>query len=320
MTPSSRAPTVAPVDSWVAQMRRGNFAAAWAISDAVRATRGNVDCTRWPRHEQFIWDGSPLSGRRVLVRCYHGLGDTLQFIRYAPLVRNVARELIVWAQPKLIPLLQGVRGIDRLLPLHDGVPEADYDVDVELMELPHLFRSTLDTLPAVVPYLGLAPASAVNRGPLEVGLVWQGGDWDPRRDIPLAQFDPLWDVPGVRLHALQFGPALAQWREERGPIVGGDPLATARAMQHLNLIITVDSFPAHLAGALGRPVWTLLHYEADWRWMERRTDSPWYPTMRLFRQSAPGDWHDPLGAVREELARVVRVRARVPDAPPVRLR
>src|SRR3954447_16284072 len=109
-------------------MRRGAFAEAWKVSDASLRDRAGTTCSHLPRHEQWVWDGTPLDGRRVLVRCYHGLGDTLQFIRYAPLVRRIAAEVTVWAQPALIPLLRTVDGIDRILPLHDGACDAEYDV------------------------------------------------------------------------------------------------------------------------------------------------------------------------------------------------
>src|ERR671932_14884 len=142
---------------WMACMRRGAFEAAWAISDAVLRARAGVPCWHWPRHLQYIWDGTPLAGKRVLGRCYHGLGDTIQFIRYAPLIKAIAAEVIVWAQPPLLPLLEMVQGIDQLLPLHDGVPEVEYDVDVEVMELPHIFRTTPETIPLTISYLHVDP-------------------------------------------------------------------------------------------------------------------------------------------------------------------
>jgi hypothetical protein len=117
----------------------------------VLRERAGVSCHHWPRHRQYVWDGRPLEGQRVLVRCYHGLGDTVMFIRYAPLLKTIAREVIVWAQPALIPLLRRAHGVDRLLPLHEGTPECAYDVDIEVMELAHAFRSTIETLPRAVP-------------------------------------------------------------------------------------------------------------------------------------------------------------------------
>jgi hypothetical protein len=144
--------------AWMRHMRRGDFAGAWEISDAVLRLRAGLACGHLPRHFQRVWDGEPLAGKRVLIRCYHGLGDTIQFIRYAPLVKQSAARVSVWAHPALLGLLRSVRGIDELLPLHAGEPEIARDVDVEVMELPHVFRSTVQTLPADVPYLR-APAA-----------------------------------------------------------------------------------------------------------------------------------------------------------------
>lgn len=295
-------------DPWVEHMRAGNFEAAWKLSDAVLKTRAGRSCYDWPRHFQWVWDGTPLAGQRVLVRCYHGLGDTIQFIRYLPMLHSVARETIVWAQPKLLPLLQSMQGIDRLLPLDDGTPDADYDVDVELMELPYIFRSTLDTLPGSVPYLN--PASAPNhlvdheRSFREVGIVWRAGDWDDRRSIPVEELAPLRGISGIRLRPLQHGSFASEWPEPISRLPLADCAAEAAYMRTLDLIITVDSFPAHLAGAIGIPVWTLLPFEADWRWMVDRTDSPWYPSMRLFRQPRPGQWREVIEVVAQELRRI----------------
>jgi hypothetical protein len=282
---------------WMAAMRRGDFAAAWRASDEVLRSRAGQPCWHLPRHEQWVWDGTPLDGRRVLVRCYHGLGDTLQFIRYAPLVRRAAAEVTVWAQPALIPLLRTARGIDRLLPLHDGACEAPYDVDVEVMELAHVFRSTVDTLPAEVPYLHASPAPLARDGRLRVGLVWRAGDWDDRRSIPFPLLAPLAEVPGVALHLLQRGPGRDECAGFGMDSGSDDVVECARVMKALDLVVTVDSMPAHLAGALGVPAWTLLHADADWRWMEGREDSPWYPTMRLLRQRAAGEWEPVIARV-----------------------
>ena len=138
-------------DAWTGHMRHGDFEGAWAISDAVLERRRGTTSSHLPRHQQWIWDGTPLRDQRVLVRCYHGLGDTIQFIRYVPLLKAIASRVIVWMQEPLIPLFAGMAGIDELLPLHDGVPECDYDVDVEVMELPHIFRTTVKTIPRAVP-------------------------------------------------------------------------------------------------------------------------------------------------------------------------
>ncbi len=289
-------------------MRRGDFERAWEASDAaLAADRGAMHDL--PRHLRAVWDGTPLDGRRVLVRCHHGLGDTLQFVRYLPLVERRARSVSVLAQPALLPLLRTMGGAACLLPLDDA-PDPPHDVDVEVMELPHVFRTSLATLPADVPYLHVPAAPRPDRAPdgLAVGIVWRVGDWAPHRAIPLARLAPLADVPGVTLHVLQRGDGLA---ERSGALARLGTLAPAddvpemaRTMRALDLVITVDSMPAHLAGALGVPVWTLLPADADWRWMEGRDDSPWYPTMRLFRQERPGDWAPVVARVADALRRL----------------
>lgn len=283
-------------------MRAGDWAAAWEISDAVLRECAGEPCHDWPRHRQYVWDGRPLAGQRVLVRCYHGLGDTVMFIRYAPLLKAIAREVIVWAQPALIPLLRTTHGIDRLLPLHDGTPECDYDLDIEVMELAHAFRSTPATLPRAVPYFDVPPARLPPGKQLRVGLAWVAGDWDRRRNIPIRQIARLAEVAGIEFHLLQRGPARAEWHEPRATRSGSDDvLATAALMRALDLVVSVDSFPAHLAGALGVPTWTLLPSPSDWRWGGDAT-TPWYPTMRLLRQARAGDWESVISPVAAALA------------------
>src|SRR5919108_2417743 len=222
---------------WMSCMRRGAFEAAWAISDAVLRTRAGIPCWHWPRHLQYIWDGTPLADKRVLVRCYHGLGDTIQFIRYTPLLKAIAQEVIVWAQPALLPLLRTLHSIDRLLPLHNGTPEVPYDVDVESMELPHVFRTTLATIPAEIPYFHVEPASLPKRGRVAVGLVWAAGEWDhERRSIPFPLLAPLAEVPGIALYILQRGPALDEYRPGFGLVSGSDDVVeAARLMRALDL-------------------------------------------------------------------------------------
>jgi hypothetical protein len=289
---------VTDLDRWLSLMRRGEFAGAWNISDASLRKRGGTPCWHLPRHEQWVWDGTPLNDKRVLIRCYHGLGDTLQFIRYLPLVQRIAKHVTVWGQPSLLPLLNG-----DVLPLHDGTVDCDYDVDVEVMELAHVFRSTLDTIPRDVPYIHVTPANVERNSKLAVGIVWRSGDWDERRNVPFRLMELLADIDGVELFSLQRDP---DYYSDRITMLDGadDPLTTAQLMRAMDLVITIDSMPAHLAGALGVPTWTLLPTDADWRWMEDRDDSPWYPAMRLFRQQRAGDWHSVLERVRTVLATI----------------
>jgi hypothetical protein len=304
------------MDEWLHHMRRGDFESAWRISDRVLRERQHASCVHLPRHLQFVWRGQRVEGRRVLVRCYHGLGDTLQFIRYMPLLRERARRVTLWVQPALIPLLHGLPGVDDLLPLHDGAPDVSYDVDLELMELPHLFRTTVRTIPPCVP-LRVAPAPLPVAPPARVGLVWRSGDWAPERSIPFAELGPLLAVP-VRWYVLQGEPGVAECPAEIGIRAGTtDLLEAARVIRALDLVISVDTMAAHLAGTLGRPVWTLVTAEADWRWMEQRSDSPWYPSMTLVRQARAGHWRDVVARTAGRLARLAAAhRKGAASAPP----
>lgn len=294
-------------------MRAGHWEAAWAISDSEIRRRPQQTRPTAPRHLQTIWDGRPLHSKRVLVRCYHGLGDTVQFIRFMPQLRQIASEVSVWCQPKLIPLLQTARGIDRLLPLHDGLPGAQYDVDIELMEVPHALRTNLGTLPRHVPYFDIGPirARCATTGPFHAGVVWQSGDWDTRRCIdPELMRALMQSSRNIRWSIFQRGPALADWRDTSGiadvPSFSG-VLDEANALRELDLLISVDTLSAHLAGALGVRTWTLLPFDSDWRWMDHRDDSPWYPTMRLFRQRRPGHWEEVIERVGACLQKLINV-------------
>lgn len=294
-------------DPWTAAMLRGDFEAAWAICDRVQAERieRQEDCGELPRHEQFIWRGEQLANRRVLVRCYHSLGDTVQFIRFAAPLRRVAREVTVWVQPELLSLVASAPGVDRVSALHDGKPEFLYDVDIELMELPHALRASLASIGAHVPYLFPRMVSRIPEpahGELKVGLAWRSGQWSPARSAPLTELARLQKVGGIRLFSLQYPADADELR-----VLGATDLACkeiellASRMQKMDLVISVDALTAHVAGAMGLPVWTLLPADSDWRWMDHRTDTPWYPSMRLFRQTKGGDWQ---GVVDEVVARL----------------
>ena len=296
-------------DPWVAAMRRSDFQSAWHISDAVLNQRrvDRIECCAWPRHLQFIWNGASFDRRRVLVRCYHGLGDTIQFVRLLGRLRQRAAHVTLWAQAPLIELLRGVTGIDTLLPLHDGVPAADYDVDMELMELPHALRVTLQDIQIQAPYIYSPLVNCRPHGELmHVGIVWRAGEWDERRSIPTPLLAPLRRLPNIRWHSLQYPQEALPFRADN--IASRSIAQTAARMRELDLVISVDTMTAHLAGASGIPVWTLLPHAADWRWFDHPTRSLWYPTMRLVRQRAPGGWP----AVIEQLA--ASLRALTPPA------
>ena len=260
-----------------------------------------------PPFRQPLWDGSPLDGRTIVLYADHGLGDAIQFIRYVPLVREQGGHVIVVCARPLARLLASCPGIDRVVVEGEGA--ADSDVYAPLMSLPKIFRTTLATIPAKVPYL-FPDASLVDhwRGAMapsdefQVGIVWQGNPHyvrDRSRSFRLARFEVISRVAGVRLFSLQK----YHGSEQLGEIAGrfdvtdlgsklGDLMDTAAAMENLDLVICVDSAPAHLAGALGVPVWVALPFSADWRWLTDRDDNPWYPSMRLFRQKRWGDWDE----------------------------
>jgi hypothetical protein len=286
-------------------MRRADFAAAWRASDSLLAQRGAVArCWSLPRHEQWVWDGRPLDGQRVLVRCYHGLGDTLQFARFLPAVAHLASKTTVWAQAALIPLLQTVPCAERMrfLPLHEGTPEVDYDVDIEIMELSHALRVRPEDVGGRVPYFQVTPAARVSAR-FAVGLVLAAGDWDQRRTLPVQLLDHLVALEGVEVYNLQLNTPPAGLRDLSTP----DVLELARRVRALDLAIVPDTMLAHLAGALAVPTWVLLPAQADWRWHQPdRGDSPWYPTMRLFRQPSAGDWRPVIDNVLKEISSSVQ--------------
>lgn len=284
---------------------RGEFAAGWEEFE----WRFRVRSFGYNRgFYQPQWDGSDLTGKTILLHAEAGHGDTVQFVRYAPLVAHRGGHVILECQPALVSLLAQVPGIERVIPYGDPLPH--FDCQIHLLSLPRIFHTTLDNIPRSVPYLA-APAERArlwkerlreDRG-LKVGLVWAGSDKvrDPRkRTASLSVLAPLASVAGVQFYSLQKGEAAHQaahppqgmpiidWTEELH-----DFADTASLMDHLDLIISVDTGVVHVAGAMGKPVWVLLPFIADWRWLLAREDSPWYPTLRLFRQSKRGEpWED----------------------------
>ena len=305
-------------------MRRGEFEAAWRETDRIegprREAQARAGCVRGPN--ELLWNGSAFEGRNVLVRCEHGLGDTLQFVRYLPRIRAVARSVTLLAQTPLVPLLAATPELGEV---HDGGSGATppHDCEAEIMELAYAFRSTCESIPRDVPYLSLEPLRALGSrlpelprddGVLRVGLAWSASDWDQTRSVPLDALEPFRALPDVRFYSLQQDRAAAEYARAPFPLVPysvhtREVALAAAAMLQLDLVIAVDSMVAHLAGALARPVWVLLKAHADWRWMDDREDSPWYPTMRLFRQPREGEWSPVIARVANELAATVRATA-----------
>ncbi len=291
-------------------MRRGDFCAAHAISDAVLADRDQSvrDDPSLPYHLRWVWDGQGFEGRDVLVRCYHGLGDTIQFARFLPELWRRAASVSVEVQPELLGLLATMRGIGRLIPFRLAAPTRPAERNVEIMELAHALR--LDAMPGSVPYLAVRPAKLDRRSGLNVGLCWQSGGWDDARSVPFDRLRKAVAIPGAHCWCLQYR------QEDAGDLpalrcavpAGADVLTTAAAVAALDVIVTVDTMVAHLAGALGRDTCLLLRRDCDWRWMAGgRRHSPWYPTMRLYRQDMEGDWSAPLARLRADLR--VRIAA-----------
>lgn len=302
-------------ERWMAHMLLGDFDAAWAISGAVleRTSPDAFNPPDRPHHRRPVWSGRPLDGEVVLVRCYHGLGDIVQFARYLPMVARRASRLWVQAPDAARLLLSGLPGVEAVLPLSDDAAMPPFTVDVELMELPFLFRTDLASVPARVPYVAVEPARVAaqrarveRRGRLSVGLAWAAGGWDGgHRSLPLEQVRRLMDMPDVDWVCLQRGAALNRIGSLSFRDTGArsdDLMDTAAMIRAVDRVLSVDTVVAHLAGALGAPVWTMLHHEADWRWMLDREDSPWYPTMRLVRQPRAGDWGTVVDRLRLDLA------------------
>jgi hypothetical protein len=287
---------------WSAYMLGGNFAAAWCESDAIR-DRGAPDPHRF-------WAGEDLSGKCVILRCLHGYGDAVQFLRYVPRLRALASKLILEVPPALIELAPFFSGVGEVITWGAGAPASvpHWDAQVEVTELPYVFRTEAKELPLASDYLNLPLQPKIRRSAApSVGLVWASGEWDRQRSIPYPLLQPLLQVSECEFWNLQGGEA----REESKVRLccGEGILALASAICQLDLVITVDTLAAHLAGAMGKPAWVLLQNAADWRWMTKRSDSLWYPSLRLFRQPRPGSWESTIRAVQFELARWVVSRA-----------
>jgi tetratricopeptide (TPR) repeat protein len=293
---------------------KGDFERGW------REHEWRWKCQEWRRYTgilmptefpQPVWDGSRLEGKTILLQAEQGLGDTIQFIRYVPVVKQFGGRVVLQCQRALIPLLSQC-GADTIVGQNDAMPQ--FDVRAALLTLPAILRTTLETIPADIPYLFAGPALVEqwqerlkDVSGFRVGINWRGRGGlgvFRRRDVPLEYFEPLAVIAGVRLVNLHQGDGRTELAETGPQLaifepgsdvdgVNGAFMDTAAIMMNLDLVITSDTAIAHLAGALGVPVWVVLPYAADWRWLLNRSDSPWYPTMRLFRQKQPGDWAEP---------------------------
>jgi FkbM family methyltransferase len=265
-----------------------------------------------------LWLGNwDISGKTILLCSEEGLGDTVQFCRYVPLVAQRGARVILAVQRPLSTLMAGLQGASVVC--DQGEPVPPFDGFCPLLSLPGAFATKLETIPAAVPYLSVEPDAAARwrrrldgDGGAKVGIVWAGNPQhrnDARRSIAAETLLPLLRVQGARWFSLQVGERAADLaRLPHGLVADLSPhlsdfAETAAAIASLDLVICVDTAVAHLAGAMGKPVWVLLPFSADWRWLRYRSDSPWYPTARLFRQPAPGDWPSVVMQVRDLVSR-----------------
>ncbi|MGE3536953.1 MAG: tetratricopeptide repeat protein [Candidatus Tectimicrobiota bacterium] len=300
----------------LALLLQGDFQAGWAEYE-----------WRWKRPEspppayaQPRWDGSPFPHQTLLLYAEQGLGDTLQCARYLPLVAARGGQVIVACPATLVPLLRTCPGGAQIMVQEpEEIRRQPFDLHLPLLSLPGIFETTLASIPNTVPYLHPDPERLhywrqrfTPEPACRVGLVWGGNPQhlnDHNRSGKLAMFAPLGGLPGLRLYSLQTGSAAAQI-DTAGATLALEDLGralrdfadTAAVIAHLDLVITVDTAVAHLAGALGKPVWTLIPYAPDWRWGRTGTQTPWYPSMRLFRQSTPGDWASVVSQLTQALA------------------
>jgi len=308
-------------------LAQGHFKEGWEEFEwRLKCDEPTEERNSYPQPQ---WNGEDLRGRTLLIHAEQGAGDTVQFIRYLPQVVALGGTVLVACRAELVPLFtplaQGCRFIS------EGQALPPFDMHCPLMSLPGVMGTTLDSIPGAAPYLQ-ADLAAKERwqqligggSALKVGLGWAGNPehkTDRLRSMDIAQLAPLARVPGVQFFSLQKRApgARAQARPPQLPIADWTELRkdfadTASLIASLDLVISVDTAVAHIAGALGKPVWTMLSFAPDWRWLTDRLDSPWYPTMRLFRQKAWGDWGSVISDVADALMNCSATAAKPPPA------
>ena len=257
-----------------------------------------------------MWEGSDISGLTLLIQSDAGRGDTIQYIRYAPLIAQSGAKIILTCPGESIPLFRDMNCVEQVM---TSAHLSQFDTYTPIRRLPLVMGTTIGSIPANVPYLSAKPLLIEkwsdrilpDKSRMNVGLVWASGHDDSVRSCRLGAFLPITQIPDITCYSLQIGGDKEARTEELGVIDYTkdihDFADTAAFIENLDLIITVDTAVAHLSGALGKPVWTLLPFVADSRWLSDREDSPWYPTMRLIRRPSPGDWESVVSRVKEEL-------------------
>jgi hypothetical protein len=314
-----------------------DFAAGhWSLS-LMLLMKGDLDAA-WPEYEwrwkvrelrlkldfkQPLWDGSDLTGKRILLHAEQGFGDTINFVRYAPFVAARGGHVILACQPELFALVRNAEGVHEAITVDQKIP--DFDVHCPLLTLPNVFKTNLTNIPAKIPYLAADPIlteewkqkMSPEDGRLKIGITWAGRPTHPNdrnRTFKLDMLAPIADAAkanprGAKFFSLQKGD---QAKQAANPPAGMDLTDfseelrdfadTAAIVQNLDLVITADTAVAHVAGALGKPVWVFIPFVPDWRWMLERPDTPWYPAnMRLYRQSKLRDWSRPVAEIADAL-------------------
>ncbi len=298
------------------RLLQGDYATGWDGFELRNHVAGRADPTIGPDVPR--WSGEPLEGKAIVLLAEQGLGDTIQFARYAAPLAAAGASVYLRCAETLHGLLKSAPGVAGVLAPGGPMPEADFQIP--LLSLPFRMETDVDTIPAATGYLPAAPARIdvwktrleVPSGMRRVGLVWAGNPdnkTDYKRSIPLAELAPVLDTPECRFFSLQIGKAAAEIEQIDAALRPVPAFAepqpfteVAAAVASLDLLITVDTAPAHLAGALGVPVWTMITHVPDWRWGLGRADTPWYESMRLYRQAAIGDWSDAVAGVCRDLA------------------
>ncbi|RCK48790.1 tetratricopeptide repeat protein [Thalassospira profundimaris] len=307
-------------DKALAHLALGNYADGWA---GYETRRKLADNPIRPLDTAPEWDGkTDLRGKRILLRAEQGFGDMIQFARFVPLVARKAGHVILECRKELLPIMRTVAGVGTLV--EKGRPLPEFDVHVPLLSLPHVMGIGGDALLKISadPYLTPPPGKHVRLAPtpgtvLKVGLIW-AGKLNPRdRSCPIEMLLPILSAKGAAFYSFQIDDRRADLDKlglnafvtDLGDHIHdfGDSAALMKAM---DLVISIDSSPAHLAGALGVPVWMLQLFTTDWRWMVDRSDSPWYPTMRIYRQQAPADWSVPVKKLSGDFATLLQARQR----------
>ncbi len=305
---------------------KGNFHEGWQEYEWRLRIKNRLPVV----FEQAEWDGAPLAGKTILLRAEQGFGDTFQFVRYAPQIKALGGRVVLECQPGLKRLLLRTPGIDVIVARTEaGQPLADFDTHIPLLSLPRVFNTDIGTIPADLPYIYPDPSLLTRWAErlggdtqVRVGIVWAGRpthEDDQNRSCALTHFLRLQEIPGVRLYSLQKGDAIRDLQTPKAyaRVIDLDAeiddfADTAAAIANLDVVITVDTSVAHLAGAMNKPVWVVLPYAPDFRWLASGDRSPWYASMRLFRQPKNGDWESVFEHLKIALAQFAAQRERSP--------